>query len=370
MSNTDNEQQITPAQSGLMQRLGSVPVGNRGIQLSTIEDVFRFAKAVALSQLCPPGFSETDCFLIIQNGLEVGMSPMAALANTYIVNRRATIFGDMPLALVRQSGLLDDYKQEYQGNPFENDFKCVVSSKRKGSSEPIVTEYSVNDAKLAEIWGKKGPWTNAPKRMLLYRARGFNLRDNFGDVLKGCAIAELDDGENLPGFDNAKTASAKIVEPNFDQTPVVRSPEVAAPATGGEIGPLPPKKPRGRPPKVSPVEAPEPKPEPEPATKNEVAESKAETSPANTPVTQQKAFPEQEPQSIDSPLADIRHRLKAARIPEDSFLQLLLDYGLIECEPGDITMGEITLEKVESKSLELALKNWSQVIKEMTEAAK
>src|ERR1700746_3675690 len=93
MPNTETEQQLAPsAQTSLMQRLGTVAVGARGIQLTSIDEVFRFAKAVALSQLCPPGFSETDCFLIIQNGLEVGMSPMAALANTFIGNRRATSF--------------------------------------------------------------------------------------------------------------------------------------------------------------------------------------------------------------------------------------------------------------------------------------
>jgi hypothetical protein len=66
---------------------------------------------------------------------------------------------------------------------------AVVISTRKGS-EPLETRFSVADAKLAGLWGKSGPWSQYPERMLLFRARGFNLRDNFGDVLKGLRTHE------------------------------------------------------------------------------------------------------------------------------------------------------------------------------------
>ena len=179
-----------------------VPVGHRGIELSSMEELFRFAEAVSMSQLCPPGFSKTDIFLIIQNGLEVGMSPMAALSSTYIVNKRATIFGDMPLALVRQSGLLEDYKQEYSGTPYNDDYTCTVTTMRRNTKTPITVSYSVKNAKTARLWGKEGAWTSTPDRMLLYRARGFCLKDNFPDVLRGCSIGELND-EVPSGFQNA-----------------------------------------------------------------------------------------------------------------------------------------------------------------------
>jgi hypothetical protein len=48
----------------------------------------------------------------------------------------------------------------------------------------------VADAKAAKLWGKSGPWTDYPRRMLKFRARGFVLRDVFGDVLKGLRTAE------------------------------------------------------------------------------------------------------------------------------------------------------------------------------------
>jgi len=332
---SESNELATPAPTSLMQRLGTVPVGNRGIQLSTIDDVFRFAKAVAVSHLCPPGFTETDCFLIIQNGLEVGMSPMAALASTYIVNNRATIFGDMPLALVRQSNLLEDYKQEYQGKPFDGDYKCIVTSKRKGSTEPIITEYSVGDAKIAEVWGKKGSWTNAPKRMLLYRARGFNLRDNFGDVLKGCAIAELDDGENLPGFENAK--EAKIVAPSFDQTPAAPAPPVEMPPV------MPPEQPKRGPGRPRKIEQPPLIPEPEPP--------KPEPAPP----------PEERP-GMD-PIDIVKDQLQTDQIPVKEFLKLMQRNAYLDADPQDIELGHVSLEDVAPEGLKTALEVWDVEIK-------
>jgi len=337
----DNEQlpsaAPTTGQGNLMQRLGTVAVGNRGIQLSTIDDVFRFAKAVAMSHLCPENFSETDCFLVIQNGLEVGMSPMAALASAYVVNRRATIFGDMPLALVRQSGLLEDYKQEYQGEPFKDDCKCIVTSKRKGTSEPIVTEYSVGDAKIAEVWGKKGAWTTAPKRMLLYRARGFNLRDNFGDVLKGCAIAELDDGENLPGFENAK--EAKVVAPNFAQTPAAPLAAPAAPSDQPKRGPGRPRK-IEQPPLIPEPEKPEPKPEPAPPSDAKPVDEKTDL--------------------IDM----VKVHLDADQISIEAFLKLMQGNAYLEgVDPRDIELGHVGLEDVAPEGLQAALQFWDSEVK-------
>jgi hypothetical protein len=359
-----SEQELLPQIAGqtLMSRLGPVEVGGRGIQLRTMEDVFRFAKAVSTSKLCPPGFSETDCFLVIEHGLELGLSPIAALQSTYIVNNRATIFGDMPLALVRQSGFLEDYKQEYVGNPYDDDYKCVVTTKRKGMAEALVTEYSVADAKQADVWdkrskeGRPSPWVTAPKRMLMFRARGFNLRDNFGDVLKGCAIGELDDGENLPGFENAKTA--RVVEPSFEG-PKAEAVSAASPIGPGILSEQPSPSPeaskrRGRPRKsAEPTSSINQSSAPEPELKDKTAQAPPEA-------------PEAEPQVLaDDLVNEVAKRLDAERIPIGEFLVLMHRNAFLE---GDLK--ELTLNDVDPEGLEVALKQWDQVVARLKGANK
>ena len=45
-------------------------------------------------------------------------------------------------------------------------------------------------AKQAGLWGKPGPWSQYPDRMMLARARAFAYRDGFADVLKGVRSIE------------------------------------------------------------------------------------------------------------------------------------------------------------------------------------
>jgi hypothetical protein len=122
-------------------------------------------------------------------GNEVGLSPVQSVNWIAIINGRAVIWGDAALALVRASGILEgDITERYEGEGEERVAVCVT--KRKGATEPRETRFSVADAKTAKLWGKEGPWTEYPDRQLMWRARGWNLRDNFNDVLCGLGIAE------------------------------------------------------------------------------------------------------------------------------------------------------------------------------------
>jgi len=163
-------------------------MGKTGVQLQSLEEAFRFAKAVATSGFAPKGMEKPESILIaIQLGMELGLTPMAALQNIGVINGRPGIYGDAALALVRASGLCQSYVQKTEGT---GDKLTVIVTSKRVDSEPLESRFSVADAKLAGLWGKSGPWSQYPERMLLFRARGFNLRDNFGDVLKGLKTTE------------------------------------------------------------------------------------------------------------------------------------------------------------------------------------
>ena len=184
-----------------------VSMTTRGIVLSDIDGLWRFATMVAKSGMAPKGMGEPAICVAIQMGLEVGLSPMQALQSTAVINGRPAIYGDAAKALVESSGLMEDYDQWFecdgkklttQGGlsrmPSAAELKnktltCCVMSKRK-SRKPLVATFSVEDATAASLWGKPGPWSQYPARMLMFRARGFNLRDNFGDILKGLRTVE------------------------------------------------------------------------------------------------------------------------------------------------------------------------------------
>ena len=191
MNNEDVKLDTTTASTAITKTASRAPInfGNQGVQLASLEDAYRFANAIVASGFAPRGMEKPEAVLVaIQLGAELGLTPMAALQNTAVINGRPAIYGDAALALVRASGLLTSYKEEEIGEPNTDAHGYRVTATRGDAS--TVETFTVADAKRAKLWAKAGPWTDYPKRMLRFRARGYVLRDLFGDVLKGLRTVE------------------------------------------------------------------------------------------------------------------------------------------------------------------------------------
>jgi hypothetical protein len=182
------------------------------LTLNTLPQLREFCQVLAKTSMVPKAYIDRpdDILVAMLHGQEIGLPHLQALQSVAVVNGIPSIYGDAALALVRSSGKLEDF-DEYilvdglrQDGPFPilkyaEEGRSIVAycmSKRIGMSRERVTTYSVDDAQRAKLWLKKGnngfetPWCTVPQRMLMWRARGWNLRDNFGDVLKGLAIYE------------------------------------------------------------------------------------------------------------------------------------------------------------------------------------
>ena len=180
-----------PPIAGAKPQVELLKYADRGVQLGSVEDAFRFAKAVIASGLAPKGYDRPEAVLIaIQMGAEVGLPPMAALSSIAVINGRPALYGDAMPGVVNASGLMEEYKQEQIGTADKDDWGWKVTVRRKGRSEPVTAIFTVTQAKKAGLWGKAGPWSAYPDRMLLMRARTFALRDTFNDVLRGMTSAE------------------------------------------------------------------------------------------------------------------------------------------------------------------------------------
>jgi len=163
---------------------------NRGLSLGTMADALAFSTMVSKTEFAPKDFrgKPEACLLAIQHGSEIGLSPMQSLQSIAVVNGRPTIYGDAALAVCLASVVCEYVTESVDG---EGDrMVATCSAQRRGYPAPIVSTFSVADAKAAGLWAKGGPWTQYPKRMLAMRARGFALRNAFADVLRGLVTAE------------------------------------------------------------------------------------------------------------------------------------------------------------------------------------
>jgi hypothetical protein len=197
-----------------------------GLALQSFDDAFRFAKMVAASEFAPKDFKNKpeSCLLAIQHGSEVGLSPMQSLQSIAVINGRPTIWGDAALALVQACSVCE-YVREYLEGEGDN-LTAVCEAKRQGYPAPTTVRFAVADAKKAGLWGKSGPWTQYPSRMLQLRARGFALRNAFADALRGLVTAE--EAQDYPQAEAAKE-QAMIRPQGQPARPLTKSVKEVAP---------------------------------------------------------------------------------------------------------------------------------------------
>jgi hypothetical protein len=160
-----------------------IQLDQHGVQLRSFDEMARFCAAIKNSKIGKNYDCAEDIMIAVQHGLEVGLSPMSALQNIAVVNGKPCIYGDAALALCCSHPSFLDIEETVEGNVAT----CIV--KRRDRS-PVVRKFSEADAKKAQLWGKQGPWTYYPSRMLQMRARSWALRDAFPDALKGLGIRE------------------------------------------------------------------------------------------------------------------------------------------------------------------------------------
>lgn len=173
-------------------------IQKNAFSLSSFEQAEKIAEKIAMSTLCPDAFrgKPGDVFVAIMFGQEIGLSPMNALQNIYVVKGRPTLFGDALLGLVITHPDYASHKEWMEGTGDNRKYLCTIC--RKGQ-EPVTKSFSVEDAKLAQLWGGKSEsWQKYPERMLQMRARTFCIRDTFPDALKGMtSYEEAKDGYSV-----------------------------------------------------------------------------------------------------------------------------------------------------------------------------
>lgn len=209
-----------------------------------MDDALQTADLLAHSQLIPKAFQgrPADIVVAMMWSHSLGIPLVQGLQYIAVINGRPSMYGDGLLAVVMASGQCTDFREEIKGEG--NNLTAVCTVKRRGLEAPIVGTFSMEDARVAGLLGKPGPWKQYPKRMLKMRARSFALRDAFPDILSGMSSAEeMADVEGV--------AVEKVEEPEHQR-----------------------KMPRRKKTASEPIEAPSPDPQAEEAPQQEVADVK------------------------------------------------------------------------------------------------
>lgn len=234
---TYNAAPPAPKPPSPIQALAPVAIGSQGIILQQFSEAARFAEMIWRSGMAPKDIDTPEKVLVVmQMGMEVGLPPMAALNGICVINGRPSIWGDNLPGLVTGKGVMEDMEEWYELNGVRLDraptkpssgLSAVCMVKRRGRERPLVREFTWDMAVQAGLDKKSGPWQGYPLRMLAMRARAWAIRDQFPDVLRGCAVAE-----EAQDFGQPTLPAERPVESLHPPTPPASQPAAETPASG------------------------------------------------------------------------------------------------------------------------------------------
>ena len=175
-----------------------------GLIPDNYDDLWRVATGYVRSGMLPVAYDTAEKVITgMQYAKELKLHPLTALKSIAVIKGTPSLFGDLPLALVKRTGELDEevfdeylIAENYDRICVSNKnlkaefYGAVCVIKRKGGNIKEFV-FTVDDAKKAGLWGKN-VWNSYPKLMIKYRVRSMALKDVFPDVLNGICIAEYD----------------------------------------------------------------------------------------------------------------------------------------------------------------------------------
>lgn len=179
-----------------------VPVINGEFAPDSLDAYWRVAGTYIRGGMVPRGLegkspmeTQSRVTMCLEAGAGLGLSCSQSMAGMMVVNNKPAIYGDVLPGLIRASGKCIGIEETVEGDGESLSAVCVmerIHTLPDGSCkvEKIARRFSVADAKRASLWGKTGPWSQYPRRMLQIRARAWAGRDGFADILMGFDVAE------------------------------------------------------------------------------------------------------------------------------------------------------------------------------------
>jgi hypothetical protein len=150
---------------------------------TTKSEAYKLSESFAQSSFCPAAYKgkPAEVYLAMAYGSQIGLNPLLAVQNIAVVNGKPSVYGDALTAIAQGHHETKVYQDGYKedGTAF-----CHIVRESARGTRDIYREFSVEDAKTAGLWGQN-TWKKYPQRMLLWRARGWAIRDAFADVLMG-----------------------------------------------------------------------------------------------------------------------------------------------------------------------------------------
>lgn len=180
--------------------------------LTTMDDQKKYADFLITQKLVSETFKTPSQLIIaIQLCKDLNL-PMSCLKDFYVIGGKPAIYGDTFVGLALGSGLVQDHKVEFFDENGEKirvpkkgqkPFSCLVSIKRKGSSEFVEAFYSWDDKESSR--NNNPNFIKHPIDMLFRRAMGRAIKFALADAVRGIELIDYAEEANRSPDEQEKT---------------------------------------------------------------------------------------------------------------------------------------------------------------------
>lgn len=190
MSENNGSQQVKKERADLAV-LGAMPMLG-GLVPRSLEEAMNLSKILAESLLLPAHLrgKPADVLVTMMKGMELGLKPMHAFAEIFVVEGKPGCSAALKRALI-----LTSPSCEYARFTESTDKRATYVSKRIGGVETKTT-YTIEQAATAGLTGKS-VWKNHPAAMLRARASSGEADANWPERVQG--MSSLDELKEIEG---------------------------------------------------------------------------------------------------------------------------------------------------------------------------
>lgn len=173
---------------------------------SEFDVLMRQAQLISQSNIVPASYrgKEANVLAAAMTGRTFGWDVMTAMRNIHVIEGTASLKPEAMLGLVRRAGHSVSGEMSAAG--------ATVTGTRRDSGDTLTITWTVEDAKRAGLWGKRGPWTNYPASMFWARVVSQLCRSLFPDVVLGLGYTPEEVGaQNVDAEGEPVTIVATVV---------------------------------------------------------------------------------------------------------------------------------------------------------------
>ena len=156
-------------------------------------DIMKLGEILTQSGYFQDARQAAQAIVKVLAGQEIGLGPIASMTGIYIIKGRVTLSANAMAAVIKNSD-----KYDYRVAELDNEH-CKIEF-YQGDEKVGISEFTLEDAKLAGLLSKGETWQKFPRNMLFARALSNGAKWFCADVFAGGSIYTPDElGANIDG---------------------------------------------------------------------------------------------------------------------------------------------------------------------------